>query len=81
MADASREYGEGRDPIPAVHEPTVIFMINNSLPRDSWTDLDVYRAPIAAGSSVPMRGSAPSTPWECLTASSEARTASNVGAR
>jgi hypothetical protein len=44
MADASREYGEGHDPIPGIDEPTVIFMINRSLPWDSWTDLDVYRA-------------------------------------
>jgi hypothetical protein len=42
MADVSREYGEGRDPIPAIDEPTIIFMLND--PRiDSWTDLDVYR--------------------------------------
>ena len=44
MADASREYGEGRDPIPGIAEPTVIFMINRSLPWESWTDLNVYRA-------------------------------------
>jgi hypothetical protein len=44
MADASREYGEGRDPIPAIDEPTVIFMINRSLSWEGWTDLDVYRA-------------------------------------
>jgi hypothetical protein len=42
MPDASREYGEGREPIPAIDAPTVIFMINRSLPRDSYTDLDVY---------------------------------------
>lgn len=44
MTSISREYGEGRDPIPAVDAPTVVFMINNSLPRESGTDLDVYRA-------------------------------------
>lgn len=37
-------YGEGKDPIPAIPEPTVIFMINRSLPKDRWTDEDVYRA-------------------------------------
>lgn len=43
MAVASREYGEGREPIPAIDAPTVVFMINRSLPQESWNDLDVYR--------------------------------------
>lgn len=44
MADPAREYGEGREPIQAVPEPTVVFMINRSLPRGEWTEDDVYRA-------------------------------------
>ncbi|MFL5760875.1 MAG: hypothetical protein ACJ789_14220 [Thermomicrobiales bacterium] len=44
MTDSLRDYGEGREPIPAVNEPTVIFMINKSLRKDSWTDEDVYHA-------------------------------------
>ena len=42
MSHASREYGEGRDQIPAIDEPTVIFMINKSLPKESRSDQDVY---------------------------------------
>ena len=44
MSDASREYGEGQASIPAIDEPTVIFMINNTLPKESWSDEDVYGA-------------------------------------
>ena len=44
MSGASRAYGEGRDPLPAIAEPTIVFMINKSLPPGSWTDEDVYRA-------------------------------------
>jgi hypothetical protein len=43
MSEASRAYGEGRDPLPAIAEPTIVFMINKSLPPGSWTDEDVYR--------------------------------------
>jgi len=43
MADAERGYGEGRAPIPAIDEPTVMFMINRSLP-EQWDAIDVYRA-------------------------------------
>lgn len=41
MSHGSREYGEGRDPIPAIDEPTVIFMINRSL-TEPWTVQKVY---------------------------------------
>lgn len=44
MVSGQHEYGEGKDPMPGIAEPTVIFMINNSLPRDAWTDLNIYRA-------------------------------------
>jgi hypothetical protein len=44
MSDQSRLYGEGRESIPAIDAPTVIFMINKALPRGSWNDEDVYRA-------------------------------------
>jgi hypothetical protein len=44
VSHASREYGEGRDPIPAIDEPTVIFMVNRTLPTDSSTGEDVYHA-------------------------------------
>lgn len=44
MADARREYGEGKEPMPAIDAPTVIFMINKSLQGDSWTDQQVYDA-------------------------------------
>lgn len=47
MPNASRKYGEGRDPIPVIEAPTVIFMINKSLqPRESgpWIDQEVYEA-------------------------------------
>ncbi len=44
MSDRSREYGEGREPIPAVDEPTVLFMINRSLRQESPTDGDIYQA-------------------------------------
>ncbi|MBA2278018.1 MAG: hypothetical protein H0W06_09680 [Chloroflexia bacterium] len=44
MSDRSREYGEGGAPIPAIDEPTVIFMINKSLRHDSSTAEDVYQA-------------------------------------
>lgn len=44
MADARHEYGEGKEPMPGIAEPTVIFMINKSLPHDAWTDLNIYRA-------------------------------------
>jgi hypothetical protein len=44
MSDASREYGEGQASIPAIDEPTVIFMINNTLPKESWSVEDVYGA-------------------------------------
>ncbi len=37
-------YGEGRPPIPAIEQPIVVFMINNSLPKEGWNELDVYRA-------------------------------------
>ncbi len=43
MVDPSLGYGEGRDPIPAIGEPTVMFMINRSLP-ERWDAIDVYRA-------------------------------------
>lgn len=42
MSKTSWEYGEGRDPIPAIDEPTVIFMINKSLRHESWTAQEVY---------------------------------------
>ena len=44
MANANRAYGEGKDPIPAIDQPTVIFMINRSLRGQPWTDLNIYRA-------------------------------------
>ena len=44
MADPRREYGEGKEPMPGIAEPTVIFMINKSLQGDSWTDQQVYDA-------------------------------------
>lgn len=44
MVDSSREYGEGGGPIPAIPEPTVIFIINGSLRHGSKLDSDVYRA-------------------------------------
>lgn len=44
MANASDAYGEGREPIPAIDQPTVIFIINRSLPKDSWTEDQVYQA-------------------------------------
>ena len=37
-------YGEGRPLIPEIDKPTVVFMINNSLSKESWNELDVYRA-------------------------------------
>lgn len=42
MPGGSGVYGEGKDPIPAIDHPTVIFMINRSLPNVSWTDQQVY---------------------------------------
>ena len=44
MSGDEHVYGEGKPPIPAINEPTVVFMINRSLPSDGWDDLDVYRA-------------------------------------
>lgn len=44
MTGASHEYGEGREPIPRIDQPTVIFIINNSLPKDLWTEQQVYEA-------------------------------------
>lgn len=44
MANEGRAYGEGKEPIPAIDQPTVIFMINKSLPKDSWTEDQVYQA-------------------------------------
>lgn len=44
MADTRHVYGEGKEPMPAITQPTVIFMINNSLPSDPWTDLNIYRS-------------------------------------
>lgn len=40
----SKAYGEGKSPIPVIDQPTVIFMINKSLPKDSWTEDQVYHA-------------------------------------
>jgi hypothetical protein len=42
VSHASRDYGEGRDTIPAIDEPTVIFIFDRSLPKDSWTNQDIY---------------------------------------
>lgn len=44
MSTDAHGYGEGKPPIPAVSEPTVVFMINRSLPPEGWDELDVYRA-------------------------------------
>ena len=44
MADMSKAYGEGKAPIPAIEQPTVIFMINKSLAGHPWTDVNIYRA-------------------------------------
>jgi hypothetical protein len=44
VSHASREYGEGRDPIPAIDEPTVIFMVNRTLPTESSIGEEVYNA-------------------------------------
>jgi hypothetical protein len=44
MPEDVRQYGEGRDPIPSIDEPTIVFIINRSLPSKSWTNEDVYRS-------------------------------------
>jgi len=44
MPETSREYGEGREPMPAIGEPTVIFMINKSMRSSPWSDEHVYSA-------------------------------------
>lgn len=43
MSDRPREYGEGRLPIPAIPEPTVIFIIKLAHWADTWDEVDVYR--------------------------------------
>lgn len=43
MTRAIWEYGEGQDPIPAIDEPTVIFMINKTL-HEPGNDQKVYEA-------------------------------------
>ncbi len=44
MTDVGKAYGEGRHPIPAIEQPTVIFMINHSLAGHPWTEVNIYRA-------------------------------------
>ena len=44
MADMSKAYGEGKAPIPAIAEPTVIFMIHKSMAGHPWTEVNIYRA-------------------------------------
>lgn len=44
MAKANRAYGEGKDPIPAIDQPTVIFIIKDSLPKGSPTEDQAYQA-------------------------------------
>jgi hypothetical protein len=44
MSNPMQGYGEGRDPIPAVHEPTVVFMINRTYRPEYSTVEDIYNA-------------------------------------
>lgn len=44
MTDMSKMYGEGKPPIPAIEQPTVMFMINHSLAGHPWTEVNIYRA-------------------------------------
>lgn len=44
MCASRHVYGEGKEPMPAVNEPTLIFMINKSLQGDTWSDQQVYEA-------------------------------------
>ena len=44
MSSGTNAYGEGREPIPALDQPTVIFMINKSLPKETRSAQQVYDA-------------------------------------